>query len=231
MNPMLTLGAASWTELMTTDLDAAIAFYKAVFGWKVEVAPMSAGPYGVGQVDGKYISGMMSLPQEGMPPYWGVYFTVADVEATVAKATELGGTVIMDTFDAPEVGTMAVLQDPQQAVFSVIAYKEPDHEDHQRPWAENFGLNGAISWYELRVPDAAVAASFYQNLLGWTRDEQQMSMGPYLVFQLEGEGQGGILSVNPEEMPPTGDATLPYTIWMPAIRQSRTMAAQLWRSP
>jgi predicted enzyme related to lactoylglutathione lyase len=121
MNPMLTLGAASWTELMTTDLDAAIAFYKAVFGWKVEVAPMSAGPYGVGQVDGKYISGMMSLPQEGMPPYWGVYFTVADVEATVAKATELGGTVIMDTFDAPEVGTMAVLQDPQEPQVSHCA--------------------------------------------------------------------------------------------------------------
>jgi len=166
------------------------------------VAPMSAGPYGVGQVDGKYIAGMMNLPEEGMPSYWGIYFTVSDVASTVAQAVGLGATVIMDTFEAPEVGTMAVLQDPQQAVFSVIAYKEPDHEDHQRPWAENFGLHGAFSWYELRVPDAAQASSFYEALFGWRMRIDQMGMGPYHLFMLGEEGQGGILSVNPDDMPP-----------------------------
>ena len=64
MNPMLTPGAASWTELMTSDLDASVNFYRAVLGWKIEVAPMSAGPYGVGQVDGKYIAGMMNCPRK-----------------------------------------------------------------------------------------------------------------------------------------------------------------------
>jgi len=53
MNPMQTPGAVSWTELMTSDLDGAVEFYRAVFGWQIDVAPMSAGPYGVGQVDAK----------------------------------------------------------------------------------------------------------------------------------------------------------------------------------
>ncbi len=187
---------------MTSDLDGAVDFYKAVFGWDIEVAPMPQGPYGVGQVDGRYVSGLMGLPEPGMPPYWGVYFTVMDVEATVAKAQELGASIIMDTFEAPEVGKMAVIQDPQNAVFSVIAYSDPGHEDHQKEWAENFGIHGAFSWYELRVPDAAAAAGFYKELLGWTIDLQEMAMGPYHVFQLEGEGQGGVLSVDPAEMPP-----------------------------
>jgi len=124
-----------------------------------------------------------------MPPYWGIYFTVEDVAAAVSKAKGLGASVIMDTFEAPEVGTMAVLQDPQGAVFSVIAYKEPDHEDHQRPWAENFGLNGAFSWYELRVPEAAKAAEFYQALFGWNMRVDQMGMGPYHLFMLGEEGR------------------------------------------
>jgi predicted enzyme related to lactoylglutathione lyase len=55
----------------------------------------------------------------GTPNHWHVYFGVADADATVAKATELGGSVLVPAFDSP-VGRMAVIADPHGAVFSII---------------------------------------------------------------------------------------------------------------
>lgn len=202
MIPVKTNGAASWTELITSDVDGAIEFYKAVFGWQVEVMPMSTGPYAVGNVGGMPSAGMMNRPEEDIPPFWGVYFTAQDVDGTVERAVELGGQVIVPAFDVPEVGRLAVLLDPQGALFSVMADSDPYQDAMQREWSEHFALNGTFSWYELRVPDAAAAAAFYRDLFGWTIDLQEMSVGPYHVFQLEGEGQGGILGVAPDEMPP-----------------------------
>jgi predicted enzyme related to lactoylglutathione lyase len=78
------------------------------------------------QVGGKSIGGMMlkreDMPAD-MPPSWGVYFAVADADATVARAEELGATLFMGPTDI-EPGRFAVLSDPVGAVFSVLALKE-----------------------------------------------------------------------------------------------------------
>jgi hypothetical protein len=55
----------------------------------------------------------------GVPNHWHVYFGAADADATAARAAELGGSVLVEPFDTP-VGRMAVLGDPQGAVFSII---------------------------------------------------------------------------------------------------------------
>ncbi len=57
---------------------------------------------------------------EGTPNFWLAYFAVEDTDATVARAEELGGAVAAPAFDVPGVGRMAVLTDPQGAVFAVI---------------------------------------------------------------------------------------------------------------
>jgi hypothetical protein len=67
----------------------------------------------------------MTPPVEGMPPFWGVYFSVADTDATVAKAKELGATVLAEPMDLPGVGRMAALLDPQGAAFSIIKNAQP----------------------------------------------------------------------------------------------------------
>lgn len=202
MKPFQTPGAASWTELLTSDLSAATSFYQAVFGWDIQTMPMSSGDYAVATVAGEPGAGMMQRPQDEIPVYWGVYFTVSDAADSVAKARQLGATVIMEPMEAPEVGTFAVLQDPQGGVFNIMQYKEPEHEAHQRDWVANFGIHGAFSWYELRVPDAAAIAPFYADLFGWTLRVDQMGMGPYHIITVGGVDIGGILSVKPDEMPP-----------------------------
>ncbi len=63
--------------------------------------------------------GSMTPRMPGVPNHWHVYFAVADADAAAAKATELGGAVVAEPFDMP-VGRMAVISDPQGAVFSII---------------------------------------------------------------------------------------------------------------
>ena len=127
MDVFKTPGAFSWSELMTSDAAAAQAFYGPLFGWEFDTMDMGTGPYRVVKVGGEAVGGIMDKPpgMEAVPPVWGCYVTVSDVEATVARCTALGGTVCQPPFDIPNVGRMAVLQDPQGAVINVIAYKMP----------------------------------------------------------------------------------------------------------
>lgn len=122
-----TPGAFSWNELTTPDPKAACEFYGGLLGWRFQTLDMGSGPYHLIQVGECNIGGLMA-PQpggEGMPPCWGTYVTVGDADAAAAKAEQLGGKVLAPPFDIPNVGRMAVLQDPQGAVFQVIAYLKP----------------------------------------------------------------------------------------------------------
>jgi predicted enzyme related to lactoylglutathione lyase len=116
-------GALSWNELLTPDPGRAAAFYGQVLGWSAETAPMPTGDYTVFFVPGgneSGIAGAMAPPDPGMPAHWGVYFNVDDVEATVARARELAAQVVMEPTAIEQVGTLAVIVDPQGATFSVM---------------------------------------------------------------------------------------------------------------
>jgi hypothetical protein len=124
-DPFQTPGAVSWQELMTTDVKAAEVFYASLLGWELEPAATEGVEYTIIKVGGRPVGGIKTKPDyvpTGVPPHWGMYVTVEDVEATVQKARELGATVLVPTTDIPEVGTFSVLRDPQGAVFSVMKY-------------------------------------------------------------------------------------------------------------
>jgi hypothetical protein len=119
-------GTWSWSELLTTDLEASKAFYGAAFGWGANV--QGAGPMGQyveWQVNGRSVAGMMEkppmLPAE-VPPHWAVYFAVSDADDAVSRVAELGGTVLMPPMDI-EPGRFSPVTDPTGAVFNVIALK------------------------------------------------------------------------------------------------------------
>jgi hypothetical protein len=120
-------GTYIWSELITTDLEKSKAFYKAVFGWDAEDQGPPGGPpaYTEWKVGGKSVGGMMlkqeDMPAE-MPPNWGVYFAVADTDASVAKAQKLGASLFMGPTDI-EPGRFAVLADNVGAVFNILQPK------------------------------------------------------------------------------------------------------------
>ncbi len=119
-------GAFSWCELLTSDLAGAKNFYGQLFGWELESAPNAAPgvDYTLVKCAGQQMGGMMQIPQDkaGMPPYWGTYITVDDVDVTAKSAEEMGGKVCLPPQDIPKVGRFAVLQDPQGAVFCSVSY-------------------------------------------------------------------------------------------------------------
>lgn len=120
-------GGFSWNELMTTDVAAARAFYGELFGWETEDYPGAEAPYVMVKVGGEAVGGMMALSPEcaGMPPAWGIYVTVDDVDATARQVETLGGKVLRPPEDIPEIGRFCVLQDPQGATLCVITYQKP----------------------------------------------------------------------------------------------------------
>ncbi|MET0460267.1 MAG: VOC family protein [Ilumatobacteraceae bacterium] len=111
-------GALCWNELITDDVDAAMAFYGPVFGWVRSPMPMGDAEYDVLMLGDRAIGGL--VPAEG-PSWWQVSFAVADCDATVAEAVLLGGSIDEQAEDLPDVGRFAVLADPHGARFGVLA--------------------------------------------------------------------------------------------------------------
>ena len=120
-------GAFSWSELMTSDVDAARSFYGTLFGWTFEDFLGAGAPYTLVKVGGEPVGGMMAPTSEctGKAPSWGVCVTVDDVDATARQVETLGGKLLHPPTDIPSVGRFCVLQDPQGATLSAITYRQP----------------------------------------------------------------------------------------------------------
>ena len=119
-------GTFCWVELATSDLDGARAFYPPLLGWDLEDDPISTDePYVRATVDGRPVAAMFDPPsQRGNPPSWASYVSVEDADATAARATELGGQVVMGPFDVRDAARIAVIQDPQGAIFGLWQPRE-----------------------------------------------------------------------------------------------------------
>lgn len=115
--------APTWFELHTMGYDAALPFYREVFGWDIHTA--SDEPQfrysTLGEGDGQ-LAGVMDdsvHAPEGSPSFWAVYIQVADADATAARAVELGGQIEMAPEDTP-YGRLGVLVDPTGSRISLL---------------------------------------------------------------------------------------------------------------
>jgi len=114
-------GSLRWLELHTDDPAAARAFYQSVFGWTFQDLPMGDHIYGVASFGGETDTFGGITPQPlGEGNAWHPYFEVTDADATVAKAVDLGATVVRPAESVPGIGRIASLQDPHGASFVVI---------------------------------------------------------------------------------------------------------------
>lgn len=84
---------------------------------------MAGGTYWIAKSGDAMAGGLMDIPSGalgGQSPRWMSYLAVDDVDSAIAKVTGLGGSVLSEAFDIPNVGRMAVIQDPQGAVISLM---------------------------------------------------------------------------------------------------------------
>jgi uncharacterized protein len=108
-------GCMVWNELASPDPGKARDFYGALFGWSAE--PDETG-YAIVKRAGA-INGGIRPAQDGEPPHWLVYFTVASAEEAAKTVGEAGGRVLAGPMDVT-VGRIAIAADPQGAVFALF---------------------------------------------------------------------------------------------------------------
>lgn len=194
-------GRFVWFELMTTDVEAAIAFYGKVVGWTTESWGSEGGYRMWKTAAGPHMGGVMTLPEEakamGAPPHWMGNLCVASVDTAVEQVKSLGGAVYQGPFDIPQIGRVAIVADPAGASLALYQPEgqAPGHSEEPRP--------GEVSWCELASSDVDAAWNFYATIGGWQKTEA-MDMGPMGTYQMYGPATGGTIGgmmTKPEQMP------------------------------
>ncbi len=156
-------GVPCWVDSSQPDPETAVAFYGGVFGWELEdvMPPDAENGYFMARIRGKNVAAIGSSPP-GAPPMavWNTYVSVADADETAAQAREAGGTVVMEPFDVMDAGRMAVLADPEGAVFCIW-------QARRNPGAELVNEHGTVNFNGLNTRDAESAKAFYGSVFGW----------------------------------------------------------------
>jgi predicted enzyme related to lactoylglutathione lyase len=195
-----TPGTFSWTDLTTTDQEAAKTFYSGLFGWEAEDMPVGDDIYySMQRLDGKDVAAISPQPQQqrdaGVPPVWNSYVSVENADAVADRARELGATVHAPPFDVMEAGRMAAIQDPQGAYFLIW-------QANQHFGAALVNVPGALSWNELSSPDLDASQAFYSSLFGWSVEPFEGSPQPYLTIKNGDRNNGGIRELDSPGPPP-----------------------------
>jgi hypothetical protein len=172
--PALGHGDFVWYELVTTDVDAAGAFYSSVVGWTIKDSGTPGMRYDLISAGPTQVGGIAGMPNN--PPGWLGYIAVDDVDAYATRVKKAGGTIHREPQDIPGIGRFSVVGDPQGAVFILFkgngtAPARPDPRDL-----------GFVGWRELCAKDGQADFAFYAELFGWRKTEAH-DMGPMGMYQ------------------------------------------------
>ena len=189
-----------WYELMTSDMNAAEGFYRAVIGWDAQAWGERGTSYTLMSAGNATVAGLMPLPAEareaGLRPGWLGYIGVEDVDAATDGVRRAGGAVHRTPADIPGVGRFSVVADPQGAMFMLFTPQGGDRSPAP-PMTP-----GHVGWHELYAVDWPTAFDFYAGQFGWTKaDAVDMGpMGTYQLFAAGGAPIGGMMN-KPEGIP------------------------------
>lgn len=199
-------GRFTWYELVTTDVDAAKAFYTSVMGWATWDASAPGRPYFVFTAGEAAIGGLMSLPQDardaGVPASWIGHVGVDDVDASVERTKRLGGTVHIPPTDVGNISRFAIISDPQSARLALFQWRQRGPRPPADPTAP-----GRVGWHELLAANWEEALAFYGALFGWEKADADIDpTGTYQLFSAAGETIGGMVA-KPDAIP------IPYWLY------------------
>ena len=199
-----TQGDFIWYELMTSDADAAQAFYTSVLDWKIAVSVMPGMDYRHIEASEGNVGGVMPISPEmaehGARPAWVAYIAVDSVDASAASITAAGGSVMMPAMDIPSVGRIAMVADPHGAPFYIMT---PAGEGESHAYSKDRPRIGHCAWNELVTPDQTASWAFYGEQFGWENPDS-MDMGPMGSYQFIGYNGmlGAMMKGIPEMGPP-----------------------------
>ena len=195
-----------WYDLMTTDVEAAKAFYVKVVGWGTEDAPMPGKAYTLFTVRGASVAGLMELPEDakrtGAEPTWTGFVGVDDVDATTDRIRALGGSVHVPPQDIPNISRFSVVADPQMATFVLVKWLRPRREQPAQP-----NTLGRVGWHELLTADWEKAFAFYSKIFGWKKPKPASPLQARVgqLFSAGGQMIGGMVTKPPN---------VPVSFWL-----------------
>jgi predicted enzyme related to lactoylglutathione lyase len=185
---------------MTSDPEGARTFYGGLFGWDLEIDPdPNTGNYTTARIRGKRVAGLGGQPTDaGIPTVWTTYLAVDDVDKTVTRIREHGGTVFMEPMTIMDLGRMAMAADPTGAMFGLW-------EAGTHTGAEVVNEPGAFVWNELATRDLDAATGFYAGALGLTSEPLDTGGAgmPYRTLHVGGNLAGGALQLDDSWGPDT----------------------------
>jgi predicted enzyme related to lactoylglutathione lyase len=170
-------GVPCWVDTSQPNPEAAVDFYRRLFGWEFEdvMAPSSVGRYWIargqarstsifdtsGEVRSGDVAAVRSMPEGAPPiPMWNTYFWVESADETTSRVRDAGGGVVMEPFDFMDACRMAVFMDPEGAAFGVWEAK-------RHRGARLVNDPGAVVFNGLNTRDVEGARSFYGSVFGW----------------------------------------------------------------
>lgn len=119
-NPPPGPGSVTWTELHSTDVDADVEWLKASVGFEIQEMPISGGTYYLLSSGGETRGGAVAAHTDDVAGRWLTWIHVEDVDETVERIVEHGGRAVTEPSDYPDVGRMAIAEDPTGGVFGVM---------------------------------------------------------------------------------------------------------------
>ncbi|WP_219461339.1 VOC family protein [Nonomuraea rhizosphaerae] len=197
-------GVPCWVDLSSTDVEASVAFYGRVFGWRVETADdPAAGGYGQFTYDGKKVAGVGPVFAGDMPSAWNTYVATDDAAATADRVKNSGGTVVTEPMKVFDEGVMAVFQAPDQSYVSV--WQPGEHKG-----AELVNEPVSFCWNELVTRDPAGAGRFCSAVFGWSPRPQETEGVRYTEWQAGDRSIAGMIEMSPDYPPRTPSHWMVY---------------------
>ncbi|MFI9270836.1 VOC family protein [Kitasatospora sp. NPDC052896] len=181
--------APSWVSLSGHDIAALQAFYGPLLGWRFRPGPGGVGPHALATVGGRLVAGIVQIAARfELPVAWTTYFGTEDADRTAALVRDSGGTIAVGPLDLPGAGRVALVADPEGAVFGLWQGRAGRPRPLRRP--------GAPVWAELRARDAFQAAVFYGQVFEWDRRDQTRYEVRYendrVVLRIDGRSTAAI---------------------------------------
>ncbi|MEV5842841.1 VOC family protein [Streptomyces sp. NPDC051985] len=181
-------GTPCWVDLMAKDQQAALDFYRDLFGWEGSVGEAEFGGYAVCTLHGKPVAGIgAAMAPEGQPEpptVWTTYLASTDAQATQDTIVSAGGTLLAPVMDVGGLGRMLIAADPQGAVFGV--WQPGDFHG-----AGLVNEPGALIWNELNTSDVLAATGFYGEAFGIEIQPMEGAGGNYWSLNVGDRGVGG----------------------------------------
>jgi hypothetical protein len=191
-------GKIVWHDLVTADLAGAQRFYSGLFGWRFET--VTSG-YVVARNGDRLVGGIAALDSAAAGSQWLPQIAVTDIAASTEAVRQHGGTVLLGPFDLRGRGRVAVVKDPQAAIFGLIQTAEGDPPD-TTPQA------GDWLWHEIWIDDPRAAARFYFPVFNYAPGTATLNGKPYLyVKSAGGKARAGLVQKPDENL---GNAWVSY---------------------